>query len=89
MGILNDAMDNHLRNADAASRESIIANTVERMKRGEFAGKGDALKARRYFTKVILHRMVATGRPGELDRLKPLIAGLEALDRKRSGAKKS
>ncbi len=89
MGILTNAIDKQLREVDTPTRERIIATTGERLKRGEYAGRNKTREARRYMTKVILYRMVATARTGELDRLKSLIASLEALDPKRIGARKS
>jgi hypothetical protein len=89
MGILTDALEKRLREVDTSTRERLITNTGERLKRGEFLGKSETRKASRYMAKLMLYRMVATARTGELDRLKSLIASLEALDQKPRGARKS
>jgi hypothetical protein len=89
MGILNDALEKQLREVDAPTRERIIAAFGNQLKRGWFTGKSATRSASRYMAKVMLYRMVATARTGELGRLKSLIASLEALDQKLSGARKS
>ncbi len=82
MGILREALHEQLRSVSTATREGIIATMGERIKRGEFSGKSETRKSARWGAKLMLLGMVETARDGELERLKSLIASLDALERK-------
>jgi hypothetical protein len=88
MGMLFNTMCGQLASVDASEREALIVAAGENVKRGVLSGKNANTSARRYVAKIVLKAMVATARPGELERLNSLITAMDDLERKGKGAKK-